>query len=127
MAAKTERGKRGAAQLAQYKWPKGTSGNPSGRPKRLRITEDIRKYLDVEVPVAVLKRFKIPLDTKIVFSELIAMRLIDKATRGNIPAAREIADRDEGKPKQRIEILGSAGNEIKIRVVYETKNGNSRA
>jgi hypothetical protein len=38
------------------------------------------------------------------FAEVIAQQLVRSAARGNILAAKEIADRTEGRPKQAVDI-----------------------
>jgi len=76
-------------------FPKGVSGNPSGRPHWKAVTEAMRKELDAD--------------------KLSAMCLViyGEAMKGNISAATFIADRLEGKPQQRIEV---STNDEPIRV-----------
>jgi hypothetical protein len=73
------------------RWKPGQSGNPSGRPKKLHITDAIRAELEREGPDG------IPND------EAIARVLVELARAGNMDSIREIADRTEGKARQRIE------------------------
>ncbi len=101
-------------------WPKGVSGNPHGRPQnKFRITNEIRDRLDeVCTDEKLIKKLKLPPD--VTWAKVIAVMAVGKAAKGDIKAMREIADRDEGKPKQRIELMGdSEGNEIRIRVIYD--------
>lgn len=75
-------------------FPKGISGNPSGRPKLTKLTEALREQLAEEMPNAPDRTV----------AEAIARALIKEAVTGNVLAIREIADRTEGKPKQAIDL-----------------------
>ena len=72
----------------------GASGNPKGRPKLTLLTEAIRAQLAVGAPDA---------DER-TYAEVIAEKLCTEAAAGNVLAAREIADRTEGRPKQAIDV-----------------------
>ncbi len=76
------------------KFPPGTSGNPSGRPKTTRLTDALREQLAEISP-------EVPEKT---IAERIARALIREAISGNVQAIREIGDRTEGKPKQAIDL-----------------------
>lgn len=86
------------------RWKPGQSGNPGGRPKKLHITDAIRAELEREGPDGV------PNDAA------IARVLVQLARSGNMDAIREIADRTEGKARQRIESAGDgyAGKPIEL-------------
>lgn len=88
-------------------WKPGQSGNPSGRPKKLHITDAIRAELAREGPDG------IPND------EAIARVLVELARAGNLDAIREIADRTEGKARQRIESGNEDGTGIPISLVMD--------
>lgn len=77
-----------------YQWKKGQSGNPTGRPKSKTLSDAYRKKLEEPVPNDPEGR---------TWAELIAEGQVRDAVRGNVQAAREIADRTEGKPRQSIE------------------------
>jgi hypothetical protein len=77
-----------------YRWKKGQSGNASGRPKSKTLSDAYRNKLEEPVPNDPEKR---------TWAELIAEAQVRDAVRGNVQAAREIADRTEGKAKQAIE------------------------
>jgi len=84
-----------ARQLANLEpFPKGVSGNPAGRPKSITLSEALRLQLAKVSPHAAERTY----------AEEIARVLCVNATRGNVNAAREIADRTEGKPKQAIDV-----------------------
>jgi hypothetical protein len=77
-----------------YRWKKGTSGNPLGRPKSKTLSDAYRYKLEEPVPNDPEKR---------TWAELIAEAQVRDAVRGNVQAAKEIADRTEGKARQAIE------------------------
>jgi hypothetical protein len=77
-----------------YRWKKGTSGNPLGRPKSKSLSNAYRNKLEELVPNDPEKR---------TWAELIAEAQVRDAVRGNVHAAREIADRTEGRARQAIE------------------------
>jgi hypothetical protein len=72
----------------------GESGNPEGRPKLTLLSEALREQL-AEVLPGVDERTT---------AEHIARSMIREALTGNVVAAREIADRTEGRPKQSVDI-----------------------
>jgi len=73
----------------------GQSGNPAGRPKSLTLSEAFRRQLSQPVPNDPHGR---------TFAEVIAERMCVAASGGDVSAAREIADRVEGKPKQSVNL-----------------------
>ncbi len=89
----TEGRKRSLANLKPFQ--KGVSGNPNGRPKSLTLSEAFRRQLSQPVPGDEQGR---------TFAEVIALRVCVAAAQGDISAAREIADRTEGKPRQSVDV-----------------------
>ena len=77
-----------------YRWKKGQSGNPSGRPKSKTLSDAYKSKLEELVPNDSEGR---------TWAELIAEAQVRDAVRGNVQAAREIADRTEGRARQAIE------------------------
>jgi Family of unknown function (DUF5681) len=77
-----------------YRWKKGQSGNPGGRPKSKTLSDAYRNKLEEPVPNDPEER---------TWAELIAEAQVRDAVRGNVQAAREIADRTEGRARQAIE------------------------
>jgi hypothetical protein len=77
-----------------YRWKKGQSGNPSGRPKSKTLSDAYKNKLEELVPNDPEGR---------TWAEIIAEAQIRDAVRGNVQAAREIADRTEGRARQAIE------------------------
>src|SRR5271156_3903817 len=74
-----------------HQWKKGQSGNPSGRPKSKTLSDAYRNKLEEPVPNDPEGRS---------WAELIAEAQVRDAVRGNVQAAREIADRTEGRARQ---------------------------
>jgi hypothetical protein len=77
-----------------HRWKKGQSGNPSGRPKSKTLSDAYKNKLEELVPNDAEGR---------TWAELIAEGQVRDAVRGNVQAAREIADRTEGRARQAIE------------------------
>jgi acetyl-CoA acetyltransferase len=75
-------------------FPKGTTGNPSGRPKLTRLTDALREQITEHLQGAPERTI----------AEAIARKLIKLALDGDIAAIREVFDRTEGKPKQAIDL-----------------------
>jgi hypothetical protein len=49
----------------------------------------------------------------------LAEKLIDMAMDGDMQAIRELGDRLEGKPEQRIAMVGEDGGDLRTRIVVE--------
>ena len=79
----------------ETRWKPGQSGNPAGRPKSITLSEALRLELAKVFPGDTQER---------TFAEVIAQQLVRSAATGNILAAKEIADRTEGRPKQAVDI-----------------------
>jgi len=77
-----------------HRWKKGQRGNPSGRPKSKTLSDAYKNKREELVPNDAEGR---------TWAELIAEGQIRDAVRGNVQAAREIADRTEGRARQAIE------------------------
>jgi hypothetical protein len=93
-AKQTQKNKFPPGNKVGNRFKKGETGNPSGRPKLTRLTEALREQLAETLPDAPERTI----------AEAIARALIREAVGGNVQAAREIADRTEGKPKQSIDV-----------------------
>jgi hypothetical protein len=89
---------RGGLPPVETRWRKGQSGNPGGRPKKKPITEAYEAMATSKVPIAVLESLQRAGFEGRTWAEAWAFGLAVKAARGDVPAAKEIADRVEGKP-----------------------------
>ncbi len=90
------------AKGAPYRWPRGVSGNPSGRPPAL-FSKACRDKLAELVPGDPHER---------TFAELIADMLGQKAILGDLYAAAELADRAEGKSKTTMDVNDGRGDPL---------------
>lgn len=73
----------------------GMSGNPAGRPKAVTISEAYRQQLAAPMPGDPQGR---------TIAETIAKLVCEEAAKGNVTAAKEVADRTEGRPRQALEV-----------------------
>jgi hypothetical protein len=99
-------------------WVKGQSGNPSGRPKRLPISDALRDLLDRRLNDD--ETAAKPRKRRMTVAEKMADQLARRALHGDVEALREIANRVEGKPTQRIEVAPDIEGlkEIKVEVTF---------
>jgi hypothetical protein len=82
-----------AEHLKGHRWPKGTSGNPGGRPKGASVTAALRELSLTEHNGKTLV-------------QLLAERLFKDALSGKLPAAKEIIERLDGKVTDKHEVSG---------------------
>ena len=88
-------------------WQKGCpSPNPGGRPSRKRVTEAYEKLANVVVENDPKKRS---------YLELLAEGQFRSAIKGKTDAAREIADRLEGKVAQAV--AGTDAGPVEVRII----------
>lgn len=90
--------------LKKYSWKPGESGNPFGRPQGSRnISSILKELLEIELetedPISG-EKISVPVST------IINARLVRKAMDGDNKAIREIYDRIEGRPKQKLDVTG---------------------
>jgi hypothetical protein len=93
-AKQTQKNKFPPGNKIGKQFPKGISGNPSGRPKLTKLTNALREQLAEIAPDA-------PEET---IAERIAKTLIRLALSGDVQAIKEIGNRTEGLPKQAIDL-----------------------
>ncbi len=80
--------------LKPFKKGEDERRNTLGRPKKTLLSEAIREQLAEVMPGA----------SEQTFAEGIAKTLVNLAVAGDVAAARELADRSEGRPKQAIDL-----------------------
>jgi len=91
---------RRADHLEPYKWKKGESGNPLGRPKgEVNLSMRLRKQLLEALPDC---------KTDAVKADLVILALVEEARSGNIQAIQMILDRHEGKVTDKVDVTGAA-------------------
>ncbi len=113
-AKQTVKGKFAPGNKIGKQFPKGTSGNPNGRPKLTKLTEALREQLAETNPDA-------PEETQ---AEQIARALISEAKLGNIAAIREVFDRSEGKAPLTLDVGNKDGEPLLI--TFNFNNSNTR-
>jgi hypothetical protein len=80
-------------------FPKGVSGNPGGRPKKKQVTEELERLLAEEAPNG----------NGQTWATVIAQALLRRASKGDVRAIAELANRIEGKPAQAVAVDVKAG------------------
>ncbi len=91
-------------------WKPGQSGNPKGRPKKGEAWADVANDLldsneiDITMKTTNGKVRKLNLETDKSFRHAVIIGQIKQAMDGNVQAARELADRTEGKSRERREV-----------------------
>jgi hypothetical protein len=115
-------------QLAP-KWRPGQSGNPFGRPRKRPQAEASDDLLRTEMPEVMRKQLNTImvngrativeiLKKGATFADAIAYGLTKKAMQGDAAAAKELADRVEGKATQRIELQNPSDKRFEVAVTY---------
>ena len=92
--------------------PKGVSGNPGGRPRKTKLTDATRQWLE-----------QVDEKTGLTNAMLVAAAVGKKALKGSHEAFKVIADRAEGRPAQSIELSRETGPLVppSLTVVFVTK------
>lgn len=92
-----------------YKFPKGVSGNPNGRPKRewtwAGLIEDAMEEQD---------------ETGIPYKKTVTRKLRQLAKAGDITAIKEVMNRMDGMPTQQTD-LTSKGDKLEGLVIIKDK------
>jgi hypothetical protein len=91
-------------------WKPGESGNPNGRPKKGEAWADVAnellnsKEIGITMKLADGKVKRLSLESDKSFRHAVIVGMIKEAMNGNVQAAKELADRTEGKSKERREV-----------------------
>lgn len=97
-------------------WKPGECPPGAGRPKKLPITDRYREQCEEALPDAICSAAGLKRGSK--WGDLLARRMVrDAALKGNVPAARELADRLEGKPQSQTEISTPDGQVVVVLAV----------
>jgi len=94
----------------QFRWKPGQSGNSAGRPKSITLSEAYRKQLALPFPGDAEGR---------TYGEVIAERIATRAAEGDYQAAKEIADRIEGRARQPLNLAIDTDLQHRCRQAYE--------
>jgi hypothetical protein len=92
------------------KWKPGQSGNPTGRPKKHLLSGCYEALIEHPLPEDL--RVGLKLKKGATWGDAIVLGQARAAIKGKTEAAREIADRVEGKVAQAVEIAGADGGPI---------------
>ena len=99
------------------KWKPGQSGNPSGRPKRLPITDRYGVIAELPAPDYLLAALRLSEAEKReikTYGDALALSQFRAGIKGKTEPAREIADRLEGRARQPVEVSGPEGGPIDV-------------
>ena len=110
-------------------WRPGESGNPSGNRKRpytnrlhdlaeTRLPEELRARFNSSFERQFGKKDMLPAGVTYADAEVLRLHL-NVILRGDVGAAAFISDRIEGKPANRLDLVGHERQEITIRVVQD--------
>jgi hypothetical protein len=110
-------GDRCPENLKPYRWQKGQpSPNPGGRPKKAPISEAYEHHVTERLTDDIRRRFR--LRKGATWADAIAVKQIHAALRGNTVAAKEIADRIEGRVRLPVAVETPEGEGFRIEVVH---------
>ena len=93
-------------EMEERIWKPGVSGNPGGRPKKKPITDRYEALLEQALPDEL--RLALKLQTGATYGDAIVLGQARSALKGKTDAAKEIADRVEGKVTEQVELSGGA-------------------
>jgi hypothetical protein len=114
---------KGTIKNLRAPWVKGCpSPNPSGKPKRLPISDICAAFADLPIPDdarKILKRAGLPLDAGATFAHAVVLRLLMMALEGDLKAITEFRESIEGKTPQRPPEQEPEDKQLNIRVVYD--------
>src|SRR2546423_1749008 len=120
------------ASLANLKpYRAGESGNPGGRPRKRPQSEASDDLLRSTIPEVLRTSMNKGMGNDVLkkgatWADAIAYGLARKAIAGDAAAAKELADRVEGKPTQRIELTRTEDCTPEFVVVYATQIPGAR-
>ena len=101
---------------------KGQSGNPKGRPKKGEAWADVAndllnsKEIDITMKTADGKIKRLNLESDKTLRHAVIIGQINSAMAGNVQAAKEVADRTEGRAKEFREVTNK-NDPIQVMVI----------
>jgi len=102
-------------EMEANKWKRGEpSPNPSGRPRKGPISEAYAHLVGKPLPDDI--RSKLGLSKEATWADALAVTQMRSALKGNTVAAKEIADRVEGRVPLPMKVEPSEENEIRVTV-----------
>lgn len=102
--------------LKPYRWQKGQpSPNPGGRPRKAPISDAYRHHVEAPLPEAFRAKLRLPKGAR--WADAMALGQLHSAVKGNTVAAKEIADRIEGRVRLPVAVETPEDGEICVRVV----------
>ena len=104
------------------KWKPGQSGNPSGRPKRLPITDRYGVIAELPAPDYLLAALRLSEAEKReikTYGDALALSQFRAGIKGKTEPAREIADRLEGRARQPVEVSGPEGGPLDVQFMTD--------
>jgi hypothetical protein len=103
--------------LRPYMWQKGQpSPNPGGRPKRAPISDAYKDLIGEPLPEDMRSRLKLPEGAT--WAHALALGQLRSAVKGNTPAAKEIADRIEGRVSLPVEVETPENKQVHFVIEY---------
>ena len=127
MAGNSHENSQRAKHLEKFRWPKGVSGNLSGRPKKKIATEFLQMWSEVkieELPPAIRKVLKHQEGLTMAAAGTLALYV--SMCQGNPRAAKEVADRLEGRVKQQVELSADLSIDVNKDIVSRLQAARNR-
>jgi hypothetical protein len=94
-----------------FRWPKGVSGNPGGRPRKKPITELYAAFADLQVDeLRIRKRLKDPEGLSLAANGVLGLYLA--MGEGSHSAAKELREGIEGKLTEMIDLTTDVNRDV---------------
>ena len=107
--------------IEKFKFPKGKSGNPKGRPKGVfSMTGVLREILEQKVLDKEGKPMKIN-GREMLYKEAVVLGLLNSGVKGNVLANTEIFNRIDGKQGAGLTLDNDENSISEINIVFNSK------
>jgi hypothetical protein len=110
-----------------FRWPKGVSGNPGGRPRKKPITELYRIFADVtvdELPLRIRRRLQDREGLSLAANGVLGLYL--SMGEGSHSAGKELREGIEGKLTERIDLTVDVNKDVVERLQAARKRSATR-